>query len=832
MALAAGTRLGPYEIAAQIGAGGMGEVYRARDRNLGRDVAIKVLPEEVAHDADRLARFEREAKTLASLNHANIAIIHGLETADGTRALVMELVEGLTLADRIGQGAIPAEEALPIASQIAEALVAAHEQGIIHRDLKPANVKLRPDGTVKVLDFGLAKTLERTGAMSPGPSISPTITSPAMTQAGMILGTAAYMSPEQAKGRAADKRSDVWAFGCVLYEMLTGKRPFDGDDVSDTLAAILRGEPEWNALPSDLPPAVVELIRRSLEKDRRKRVADIAVAIFVLNQPSRAASAPHRHRATVTRHPIAAAAAALIAAAAIAAGGWWLGARGRSAQPQPVTRFVVPLRGDEQLLNSGQNVIALSPDGTHLVYLANRRLNLRRLDRLESAPIRGTENMVGLRNPFFSPNGQWIGFWRDGEIRKIGIDGGAQVTIAPAANATAFAWEDDGTILFAAGGNILRVTEAGGTPQVLVAGVKGSVQSLQLLPGKRAILYTLFPDGNISSTRIVARALDLAEPDALLRSGVNAQYVPTGHLVYYDAGTLLAVPFDPGALAVRGAPVPVVEAVSSSSLPGRAISAAHVAISRTGTLAYVTGSFADSGPRTLVWVDRAGREEPVAGSPDRSYVYPRLSPNGNHVALTVGDQDRDIWIWDFTRKNLRRFTTDPATDRYAIWTPDGKRIAFGSLRGGEAGTWWQAADGTGIPERLAGFPINRFGNFVPTTISPDGSRLVATATGPGTAGQTDLWMLNLTGDPRLGPLLATTAMERNAEISPDGRWMAYESGDVSRVDVWVRPFPDVQGGRWQVSTEGGSQPLWARSGKELFFRDPSGALMSVPVEGQ
>jgi serine/threonine protein kinase len=837
MALAAGTRLGPYEIATQIGAGGMGEVYRARDMNLGRDVAIKVLPEEVAHDADRLARFEREAKTLASLNHPNIAIIHGLEKADGTRALVMELVEGPTLADRIAQGPIPTEEALPVARQIAEALEAAHEQGIIHRDLKPANVKLRPDGAVKVLDFGLARTMEPTGAMSPGPSASPTITSPAMTQAGMILGTAAYMSPEQAKGRAADKRSDIWAFGCVLYEMLTGKRPFEGDDVSDTLASVLRSEPDLAALPADVPPPIVSLIKRSLEKDRRRRIGDVAVALFVLTEASTAPSALRATAGTVLgRYWIALVAAAVIVAAGAAVGGWWLSARSVPTESKQVTRFVVPLRGDEQFTSFGNNVIALSPDGKRLAYLANQRLNLHEFDSLESVPVRGTESALHVpaltRLPFFSPDGQWIGFLHDGQIKKISIHGGAHVAISPASNATAFAWEDDGTILFAARGSIWRVPEAGGTPEVLVDGLDGGVQSLQLLPGKRAILFTRFPRGTIARSEIVVQSLDTGDRDILSRSGIEARYLPTGHLVYYDAGTLLAVPFDLRALAVTGAPVPVVETVASSSMPGRAVSAAHVAISRTGTLAYVTLSSGDSGSRTLVWVDRAGREE-LLGVPDRSYAYPRLSPDGSRIALTIGDQDRDIWIWDFGLKHLRRFTTDPATDRYAVWTPDGQHIAFGSSRGDEAGTWRQAADGSGVPARVAAFPIKRFGNFVPTTVSPDGSSVVVTATGAGTAGGADLWMLKLTGDVQAAPLLATTDAERNAEISPpDGRWMAYESVVGDQTNVWVRPFPNVNDGRWQVSPDGGSQPLWSRNGKELFFRDPSGALMSVPVQGQ
>jgi len=399
------------------------------------------------------------------------------------------------------------------------------------------------------------------------------------------------------------------------------------------------------------------------------------------------------------------------------------------------------------------------------------------------------------------------------------------------------AWEDDGTILFAEGDNILRVPEAGGKPEVIVGNVKGRVQSLQLLPGKRTILFTVFPEGTTNAeAEIVVRSLDTGQQPTLIRGGIAARYVATGHIVYFAAGTLLAVPFDLRALAVSGAPVPVAENVASSGLPGRAVNAAQIAISPSGTLAYVAGNFNTSVPRTLVWVDRLGKEESL-GVPERPYVYPRLSPDGSRIAVTVNDQEQDIWIWDVGRKTLRRFTTDPAEERYSAWTPDGKRIAFGSHRGGEAGMWWQAADGTGTPERLGGFPFSRYGNLQPTTMSPDGSRVVATASGA----PPNLWILTLNGDPQPTPLLPAqssgremgrTATERNPEISPDGHWIAYESLEAGQFDVYVRPFPDVTGGKWPVSTNGGSQPLWARSGKELFFIDRSGALTGVRVEGQ
>jgi serine/threonine-protein kinase len=843
--LAPGVRLGPYTIVAQIGAGGMGEVYRATDTNLGRDVAIKVLPEAFAQDAERLARFQREARTLAALNHPNIAIIHGLEKANDGRALVMELVEGPTLADRIAQGAIPIDEAFPIARQIAEALDAAHEQSIVHRDLKPANVKLRPDGVVKVLDFGLAKTMEPADVMSPGQSVPPTITSPAMTRAGVILGTAAYMSPEQAKGRPADRRSDVWAFGCVLYEMLAGRRPFDGEDVSDTLAAVLRSEPAWSSLPPDLPTSVVALIKGSLEKDRRRRIGGVSAALFVLTDPSAVpAVTPQGGQVAARRRRVVAIAATLLGAAAIAAGGWWIGSRSRPVEPKLVTRFTVPLRNDEQFATNGANFIALSPDGKYLAYVANERVNLRPLDRQDAAVVRGTETRAtpnlggGTRNAFFSPDGQWIGFAQAGQLRKVPINGGAPSPIAPlrGLSFSGISWDDD-TILYGTGGggSIVQVAE-GGKPEVVVSNLSGMVQSAQWLPGKHAILFTLVPRGIPNAhqkAEVVVQALETGKRKTLLQGSIEARYVPTGHLVYFNDGTLFAVRFDPRTHEMTGSAVAVVENVASSSVPERTTSVAHIAISSTGTLAYVTGSFAERSPRTLVWVDRSGREEPLP-IPDRPYVYPRLSPvlNDSRVAVTVNDQDRDIWLFDVTRRTLSQFTRDPAVDRFSTWTRDGKRIAFGSNRAGETGLWWQATDGSGGPERLAGFPPARFANFVPTTVSPDGSTLIVSAMGPGANVRSDLWTVKLTGDPQPAPLLETPATERNAEFSPDGNLIAYEAYENNQTDVYVRRFPSVNAGVWPVTSGGGSQPAWASSGKELFFFHRTGTLMSVRVESQ
>ena len=636
----------------------------------------------------------------------------------------------------------------------------------------------------------------------------------------------------------ADKRSDVWAFGCVFYEMLAGRRAFDGEDVSDTLAAVLRAEPDWKALPREVPWEICELIRQSLVRDHRHRIGDMAAALFVLSRApmlSSASGAAHQ----MGNRRVAAFLAAAIVVAGLILGGWWIGARSTSDESSVVARFTAPLRSGELFSNNGRVLVALSPDGTALVYVADGRLNLRLLDRLDSIPIRGTEsagsNTPGAtRGPFFSPDGRWIGFWQQGQLRKVAIGGGAPVTIGPVLNPLGVTWEDDGTILYAEGNSIFRMPETGGKPERVVGDLGGVAQSPQWLPGTQVVMFTLVRQDTDSEPEIVVRSLVTGEQQTVIRGGIDARYVSSGHLVYFSTGTLLAVPFDSRALKVVGAPVAVAENVASGLVPGRALNGvAHFAVSRSGTLAYVGGSFTEAGPRTLAWVDRAGREE-LLGIPPRPYVYPRLSPDGTRIALTVRDQEFDIWLWEIARKTLSRFTFDPADDRYSSWTPDGRRIAFGSTRGGEAGLWWQAADGTGVPERLARFPLSRYLYLLPTSMLPDSTSLVATAT-PGGGGVTggatpDLWVVTLGANPQSNPLLETTFTERNAEVSPDGGWVAYESLESGRAEVYVRPFPDLAGGKWQVSTDGGSQPMWAPSGDELFFVAPMGGLMRARVE--
>jgi eukaryotic-like serine/threonine-protein kinase len=642
VALTAGTRLGPYEVTAQIGVGGMGEVYRATDTNLARQVAIKVLPEAVAANAERLARFDREAKTLAALNHPNIAAIYGLEKSAGTIALVMELVEGPTLADRIGQGPIPIDEALPIAKQIAEALEAAHEQGIIHRDLKPANVKVRPDGTVKVLDFGLAKAIEPTVVSPAGVTQSPTSTTPAMTQAGMILGSAAYMSPEQAKGRPADKRSDVWAFGCVLYEMLSGKRAFDGDDVAEALAAVLRGEPDWSALPRDVPPLVTALVRRGLRKDRRERVSDIGAALFALREASAVgveARLPHAFQPRRWKHIVA-----LLIVTAVAVGitsaVWWVARP--SIRPPLVTRFTITLPEDQRLQATITPIVAISPDGSALAYMANsaemmaQAMYLRRLSHVEATPIpiakTGVEN--GL-SPTFSPDGQSIVFYAGEKLKRIAVTGGTAVTLCDADVPSGISWGADGIVFGQGSRGIMRVSPDGGTPEVLVRVEPTELAaSPQLLPDGDSLLFTLATAGAGQDAwdraRIVVQSLTSGERTTVVNGASEGRYLPTGHLVFAVGGVLFARSFSLDRLEVTGTQVPIVEGIRRGSGTGSTsttLNAMQVAFSESGSLVYVPGPLVSTTRQTLVMADSKGNITPLK-LPAGPYQFPRVSPNG------------------------------------------------------------------------------------------------------------------------------------------------------------------------------------------------------------
>ena len=827
--IAAGTRLGPYAITAPIGAGGMGEVYRATDGRLKRHVALKILTASFATDADRLARFQREAQVLASLNHPNIAAIYGVEESNGIRALVMELVEGPTLADRIRQGPIPVEEALPIAKQIAEALEAAHEQGIIHRDLKPANIKLRPDGTVKVLDFGLAKALEPNSAHVDA-TASPTITSPAMmTGVGMLLGTAAYMSPEQARGKAVDRRSDIWAFGCVLYEMLTRRRAFEADDVSLTLARVLEREPEWNWIPTEVPSRVRQAMRACLRKDPKQRIGD-AQSLRLALEGAFETAATHTQGGIVAhsvwgRRLTVAAASGIVAVLVTTLAAWSLWP---AEAPPTVTRFDYDIPPGQQV--TGQAGLAVSPDGRQFAYMTAEGLYLRTMETLEATLIQGTQGT----NPFFSPDGESVGYWSGGELKRASVRGGAPVVIcASAAPPFGASWGPNNMILFAQRQGIMRVSASGGTPELVIkAGTGEQFDGPQWMPDGDSVLFSVTTGTGRTrwdEAQVVVQSLRTGERTVVLRGGSDARYVSRGHLIYALQNGLFAVAFDADRLQVNGGALSVtdglVRAMDSRLVSEGGSAAANYGVSEEGTLVYLTG-VAPSTRRSLVWVDRQGREEPLA-APPRSYVYARLSPDGTRVALSTTDQQADIWVWELARGTLTRVTFNPDPDLNPAWSHDGKRLLFSSVLGGTlSNVFWQAADGTGSPERLIEHPTTQ----VPQSVSPDGSRILLRE---GSVSNYNVTVLSLGAERRTEPLIHTEFQEQNAEISPDGRWLAYQSDESGKDEVYVRPFPNVDGGRWQASTSGGTRPLWARNGQELFYMATAGteaAVMSVRVE--
>jgi eukaryotic-like serine/threonine-protein kinase len=816
MTLSGGTHLGQYIIEAPLGAGGMGEVYRARDTKLHRDVAIKVLPDLFAGDPERLGRFEREAHTLAALNHPNIAHIYGLEGS----ALVMELVDGEDLAARIARGALPLDEMLGVARQVAEALEAAHDQGIIHRDLKPANVKLRADGTVKVLDFGLAKAIgqpESRTAHATG--VLPTITSPAMTQAGIILGTAAYMAPEQARGQAVDKRADIWAFGCVVYEMLTGHRPFDGDNVTDTIAAVVRSEPDWTVLPGDTPASIRRLLRRCLEKDRKRRLADAADArleIEAAHSPADDAStvvAPQRARSLAG--PLAATAiVALLAGASLA----WFAIR--SAPPvAPVVRLQAALPAQTTLSMSTVGIdVAIAPDGSRIVYVgqaapsSSPQLFVRTMDRGETSPIAGTEQAL---SPFFSPNGEMVAFVRDANLVKVNVRGGTPTTICAGCVPGFYggAWAEDDTIVFArtgGGGGLLRIRQDGQITQVTTraAGERGHGFP-SILPGG-AVVFTIYHLGDESGD-IAVLDPKTGQRRVLVNGGRQPRYVPPGYLVFATDGALHVVRFDLSRLAIVGTPVPVVDRVITKGSRG-----ADFAVSRNGSLLFASGDPV-SPVDTIAWVDRAGQEERI-GVPPHVYVMVRVSLDGQHAVIDARDEDFDLWLWDFKRSTMERLTSEPHPDGYPVWSRSHPgRLYFNSGPVDERGL--HRMDLPRAPERLT-----KTGGQVPlvTTITPDDKWLVV---GSPTKGLT---IVSTEDNHEERPLPGTAAGGVNADISPDGRWIAYQSSAAGRSEIFVHPFPDTAAFRRQVGL--GTRPLWSPDGGELFYLDADRDLMSARVE--
>jgi len=746
----------------------------------------------------------------------------------------MELVDGPTLAQRIEGSGLPIDEVLPIARQIADALEAAHDQGIVHRDLKPANIKVRDDGTVKVLDFGLAKlgSPESSDNATSASAHQPTVTTPAMTLAGVVLGTAAYMSPEQSKGRPADKRSDVWAFGAVLYEMLTGRRAFEGEDVSETLANVLKTEPDWAALPADVSGQIRALLKRCLVKDRRARVSDIGAALYVLSEAALGErSAPNEGiaRVPVWRRLLIPAAVGAIAAATAGLAVW--SRVPRPAAP-PVTRLSFGQSGPHPLAVDQQSRdVTIARDGRHVIYKGTAgdtsQLFIRALDSVEVTQL--TSQGPAPRAPFPSHDGAWVGFLETTPItlKKVPITGGPALTICPLDGASRGAtWLPDDTIVFATAltsTGLQRVPASGGQPSVLTTPdrVRGEDDHLwpQLLPDGQHVLFTITPTaGGVDASQIAV--LDLARlkdaPKVLLRGGSQAKYLASGHLVYIAAGTLRAVPFDPSTLETTGAGVPLQSQVIT--LP---TGTAEFDVSDDGTLVYATGGAGIAPPRTLVWVDRGGREQPI-GAPPRSYVHPRLSPDGTLLAVDILDQDNDIWVWDFKRQTLQRVSSDRGVDQSPVWMPGRQQLLYSSQASGVFSVVRQSADGTGTVERLSTTP----NPARPSSISAEGGHVFLTEARAATA--TDVMLLDLSRR-EVRPLIASVFTERNADLSPNGRWLAYESNDTGQYQVYVRPFPDVDRERRQVSSAGGSEPRWSRNGQELFYVAGDGALVSVQV---
>ena len=798
-----------------------------------------MLPDAFASDPDRLARFQREAQVLASLNHPNIAHVYGLEQSDsstgsgqvGVRALVMELVEGPTLADRIAQGPIPVDEALPIAKQIAEALEAAHDQGIIHRDLKPANIKLRPDGVVKVLDFGLAKALEPVSAAGVDATASPTITSPAMmTGVGVLLGTAAYMSPEQARGKPVDKRSDIWAFGCVLYEMLTAKRAFDGDDVTVTLARVVERELNLDALPLSVPKRVRQALRVCLRKDQKQRVSDIRDVRLALDgafetdgtTPPPGVQPPDRwrERAAWTVAIVSLFALPLVLALTYV----------RSpAAPSRLSRLQIMPTGTQSLSLSGfDHDVAITPDGSRIVYIGNNgtQLFVRALDALEPVALARGE----LRAPFISSDGQWVGYIETGQtIRKVALNGGPPATVFRSFSGgfRGATWTVDNSLIFASldpGVGLQRVAAAGGEATVLTRpdGALGEQNHLwpEMLPNDRGVLFTITAQsGGLDAAQIAVLDLETGMRKVLVRGGSHARYVSSGHLVYVAAGTLRAIAFDLENMTTVGSSVAVVSQVMANPF-----GAMEASISTDGTLVYVPGGFTSGATRALVWLDRQGGRERLPLS-ERTYAYPRLSPDGTRVVVVSPDQDYDLWLADLRRATVTRATASPAQDSFPVWTPDGKQFLFISARSGAQNVFRQAADGTGTVEQLTEGMNARNAS----SISPDGRHLLFSDSDASTG--LDIMMLTVDSGRHVAPLVRTPANERNGEISPDGRWLAYQSDESGQNEIYVRPFPGVESGRWQVSTSGGTRPLWSRDGRELFYLSPTdSSLMHVVVE--
>jgi Tol biopolymer transport system component len=810
LALTSGDRIGPYEIVNALGSGGMGEVYRARDTRLKRDVAIKVLPAAFARDADRIARLQREAEVLATLNHPNVGAVYGFEETPDASGIVMELVEGPTLGDRIAHGPVPIDEALAIAKQIADALDAAHDKNIIHRDLKPANVKVTPGGKVKVLDFGLAKMADAEPARGSSLSMSPTLAVQA-TSAGLILGTAGYMSPEQARGKTIDRRTDIWAFGCVLYEMLTGRPVFEtGETVSDAVAAILTKEPDWKALPPDVPEPIRRLLRRCLEKDPDRRLHHIADARLeiadAISAPAVASegTVPHGPRSPIGMRllPWAVAAMALGVAAFVL---WATG--GGAPDSSPVRRLELTLPTGVELFTSNRTV-AVSPDGSRVAFVGvrsgTRQVYLRALDQFEAAPLQGSDSATVC---FFSPDGRSIGIVTNtGVIRTISLADGLVTTVTDGANFLyGAAWGEDDQIVFVRAGTLWQVARSGGAATQLtkLGGAQGDTLHANpaFLPGSKALLFAASAG---DQRRIESLVLATGERRTVIEGGALPLYATSGHLVFVRNGELLAAPFDPDRLEVVGSAAQAIE-----KLPAQLQGIPSIDISASGTVIYAPTAAVSR----LVSVSRQGAEQPL-NDVARSYANPRLAPDGSRVLVQAGD----LWIQDVTRSSFTRLTPrDAVINAFPMWLPDGRRVIYRS----PSGLRIQDAEASGGGQLVTGTSDYDY----PAALAADGDTLVFMRSTQETS--FDILMLSLRNPTEIRPLLKTAAYEGGARLSPDGRWLVYVSNESGPNEVYLQAFPALDR-RWPISTQGGTQPLWNPSGKEIFYRSGD-KMMAVDV---
>ncbi len=812
-----GTTLSHYKVLEKIGQGGMGEVYRAEDTNLSREVAIKVLPEQFTQDPQRLARFEREAKLLASLNHPNIAAIYGFEHSDDMHFLVLELVPGETLAERVAKGPVPVEEALEVCRQIAEGVEAAHEKGVIHRDLKPANVKVTPEGQVKILDFGLAKAFEGETPVT-DISQSPTLTEE-MTRAGVILGTAAYMSPEQAKGKPVDKRSDVFAFGAVLYELLTGKRAFEGETITETIAAVLKSEPEWARLPENTPWGIRTLLRRCLQKETNRRlqhVGDVRIEIeeaisTPLAQPSLSMARTTEGRTTL-KWALQWAGVGMVVGAVLLGMVVWFSLLAPQTTPT-ITRLALNLPETAPLYVGGTQFwgavpMALSPGGERLGYVGGgengNRLYIREMDQLVTRDLLGTENAV---SPFFSPDGQWVGFAADGKLKKVSVEGGSPITLCDIEiSDLAASWSQQGTIVF--GGmpsGLCQVPSTGGLPEPLTSPDTDEWSHTwpQVLPDGKGVLFTSLTSPTQFSLRLYS--FETGTYKVVIENGQFGRYLPTGQIVYRHLVELYSVPFNLDSLEVTGSPVQISEDVRLT-----ADLSMYYALSDSGTLVYAPSTAGQAG-NGLIWIDREGNTSPLLGG--RNYDFPRISPDGQRLVVRITEGTHwNVWLYDIARDTLTQFTSEGDND-LPIWTPDGEWITFTSTRkGGPWDVFHRRSDGSGEAKQLTTSEV--WG--LPSSWSPDGKILAFWGIYPETLN--DIWLLDLQSEEGPQPFVAASANEQEPRFSPDGRWIAYDSDESGERQVYVRAYPGL-GGRIQISNEAGYDPLWSPDQRELFYRN-------------